>query len=94
MTVPPPDERSAAVVAYSWASRLITVSLEMVLPGAGGHWLDGRLGTLPAFTVIGFTLGFILGFWHLLRMTSAWSAKTQGKTETKPTENDGPPRET
>jgi F0F1-type ATP synthase assembly protein I len=82
------------VIAYAWASRITTVSLEMVLPGAGGHWLDRRLGTLPVFTVIGFTFGLILGIWHLLKMTSAQSGNNRsGNTQSKPTHHDGPPRE-
>ena len=71
MKPPSTDERSPAVVAYAWASRLTTVSLEMVLPGLGGYWLDLRLGTPPLLTVIGFACGLALGMWHLLKMTSA-----------------------
>ena len=65
------DERSPAVRAYAWASRLTTVSLEMVLPGLVGYWLDLRWKTQPLLTIIGFACGLALGMWHLLKMTSA-----------------------
>ena len=95
MKSPTPDERSPAVVAYAWASRLMTVSLEMVLPGLGGYWLDQRLGTTPAFTAIAFACGLALGMWHLLKMTSApegRASNSDGSKTDKP--NSGaPPRD-
>ena len=57
-------------VAMQWASRIMTVSMEMVLPGLGGLWIDGRLGTTPLMTVVGFAVGLTMGIWHLIRMTS------------------------
>ena len=47
----------------------MTVSFEMVLPGLAGYWLDQRLGTGFAFTVVGFGAGMAGGMWHLMRMT-------------------------
>lgn len=52
-----------------WASRVLTVSLEMVLPGLAGWWLDGWLGWPPVLTIFGFIGGLVLGMWHLLAMT-------------------------
>lgn len=46
----------------------MTVSLEMVLPGVIGVWLDGRLGTKLVFALLGFGGGMVLGVWHLLQM--------------------------
>lgn len=57
--------------ALRWVSRLTTVSLEMVLPGLVGLWLDSLCGTLVLFTLLGFALGLTVGIWHLIRMTSA-----------------------
>jgi hypothetical protein len=67
-----PDDRSSIAVAYTWASRIIGVSLEMVIPGLIGVWLDGndRLGTRVVFTILGFAVGMVLGLWHLIRMTT------------------------
>ena len=64
-----PDQRSPIAVAYQWAGRVINVSLEMVLPGLAGLWLDHKLGTKILFAVLGFSLGITGGIWHLIRMT-------------------------
>ena len=37
----------------------MVVSLEMVLPGLAGYWLDQRLGTVVLFMLMGFAVG-----WH------------------------------
>ena len=65
----PSDDRSPAAKAYQWATRIMVVSLEMVLPGLAGYWIDRWLGSLVLFTMLGFTLGSWLGVVHLLRMT-------------------------
>ena len=31
----------------------------------GGDWLDGKLGTSPAFALLGMLIGFGAGFWSL-----------------------------
>ena len=54
--------------AMQWVTRITTVSLEMSLPAAGGYWLDDRWGTAPWLVVVGATLGFVVGFRHLLQM--------------------------
>lgn len=46
----------------------MVVSLEMVLPGLAGNWLDKQLGTVVAFMVIGLAIGCTGGMWHLMRM--------------------------
>ena len=48
----PPNDRSPMAVASLWASRVISVSLEMVLPGLAGLWLDKKLCTVPLFTLL------------------------------------------
>jgi F0F1-type ATP synthase assembly protein I len=53
----PSDERTPAATAYQWATRIMVLSLEMVLPGLAGYWLDQRLGTVVLFMMIGFGLG-------------------------------------
>ena len=69
----PADDRSLVAVAYAWASRVITICLEMVLPGLAGIWIDGKLGTLVLFTLVGFGLGLTLGIWHLVKLTKPQS---------------------
>ena len=76
------SNKSATVVelteeksGYSDVLRLSTVGLTLVFAiaiGAGaGMWLDDRLGTKPALTVVGFFLGVTAGFMELLRNIKA-----------------------
>jgi hypothetical protein len=58
----------------AWTSRITTVSLEMVIPGLIGYWLDGRFGTGFVLSLVGFALGLILGVWHLVQMSKAKKA--------------------
>lgn len=44
------------------------VSLEMVLPGLAGYWVDQRLGTRVLFLLVGFALGTTAAVVHLIRM--------------------------
>jgi Putative F0F1-ATPase subunit Ca2+/Mg2+ transporter len=67
----PSDDRSQTAKAYQWASRIMVVSLEMVLPGLAGNWVDTRLGTKILFTLLGFAAGSTAAVMHLIRMTRA-----------------------
>lgn len=71
------DDRSTMARAYQWSTRIMVVSLEMVLPGLAGFWVDQRLGTLFLFLLIGIVLGCTAGFWHLIRLTGASAKKRQ-----------------
>lgn len=68
MTIPP-DERSPIALAYQWATRIMIVSLEMVLPGMLGHWLDNWLGTRVLFLLVGLALGCTAATVHLVQLT-------------------------
>ena len=65
----PPDGRSPVALAAQWSSRIMTVSLEMVLPGLAGYWIDGKLGTQVLFMLIGFALGGFVAVKHLIALT-------------------------
>jgi hypothetical protein len=85
-----PDEPQTPhpiATAMQWVSRITTVGLEMVLPGLGGLWLDGRWGT-SFLGLVGFALGMTLGIWHLLQMTR--SLNTKGGRSKQPLEKDSP----
>ena len=70
MTEAAPDDRRPPLgQAVAWASRVMTVALEMVLPGLIGFWIDRKLGLKAACTLAGFGLGFSVALWHLLRLT-------------------------
>ena len=64
------DDRSAAAKAAAWASRIMTISLEMVVPGLIGYWLDTKLGTKFILMLAGFVLGFTAAIKHLLHLTT------------------------
>jgi F0F1-type ATP synthase assembly protein I len=65
----PPDDRSPVATAYQWASRIMVVAMEMVLPMLAGHWLDTKLGTVVLFLLIGLGLGCTAAVVHLMQMT-------------------------
>jgi len=67
---PDPDDRSRVAIAYDWASRIISISIGMVVPAIVGYWLDRRLGTGPLLVVAGSILGLLAGMKNLLRMTN------------------------
>ena len=77
--VAPDDRRPPLAQAAAWASRVMTVALEMVLPGLIGIWIDRKLGTKAVFTLAGFGLGLSVALWHLLQLTKK-SPDLQGKT--------------
>ncbi len=47
----------------------MVVSLEMVLPGLVGYWVDQWLGTKVLLTLLGFALGCTAAMAHLIQMT-------------------------
>jgi F0F1-type ATP synthase assembly protein I len=65
----PSDDRSAIAKAYHWASRIMIVSLVMVLPGIAGYWVDERLGTRVLFMLVGFALGCTAAVYQLIQLT-------------------------
>ena len=88
--VAPDDRRPPFAQAAAWASRVVTLALEMVLPGVVGIWIDRRLGTLVLFTLLGFTGGLTFAIWQLLKMTkSATTSNDAGKPK-----SEGDPPET
>lgn len=77
----PSDDRSGMAIAYEWAWRIIVVSMEMVLPGVVGYWVDTKLGTVCLFLVIGLAFGGVGSVYHLLRMLPKGSKKTDSKND-------------
>jgi hypothetical protein len=49
----------------------MVVSLEMVLPGLAGYWLDQQLGTRVLLMLIGFAAGGTAAVMHLVHLTRA-----------------------
>jgi F0F1-type ATP synthase assembly protein I len=77
----PSDDRSPAAKAYQWATRIMVVCLEMVLPGLAGYWVDQKLGTVLAFMLVGLAAGCIVGMWHLMQMIAAENRRDAKRIE-------------
>lgn len=65
----PPEKLPPTAEAMRWVSRITAVSLEMVLPGLAGFWLDSKIGTKVVFMLMGFGVGMTLAMIHLMAMT-------------------------
>ncbi len=76
-----PDGRTPTARAAHWASRIMTISLEMVIPGMAGYWLDLRLGTKVVFMLVGFTFGMIVAMKHLLHLLKTDAEKNRQSVE-------------
>jgi F0F1-type ATP synthase assembly protein I len=63
-------ERSPLARGVEWSTRITSVSLLFVVPGLIGLWVDSRLGTGILFTAVGMILGFVLGFWEIIKVAS------------------------
>lgn len=74
---------------YAGLSLGIELALSIILPSAGGQWLDERFHTGYVFTLIGFVLGAAAGFRSLLRTAAKMADETtlpkcNDKTKEKP----------
>ena len=87
--VAPDDRRPPLAQAAAWAARVMTVALEMVLPGVVGIWIDRRLGTQVLFTLLGFAGGLTFAIWQLLKMIKPDPSNAAGKLK-----SEGDPPET
>ena len=85
--VAPDDHRPPFARAATWASRVITLALEMVLPGVAGIWIDRTLETQILFTLVGFAGGLTFAIWQLLKMIKPAPPTDAGK---HPSEGDPP----
>ena len=53
----------------------LTLLVTTLVGVLGGYWLDGRLGTLPIFAIIGFLAGAGVGTLGIYRLISRFLAK-------------------
>jgi F0F1-type ATP synthase assembly protein I len=81
----PADDRSAMAIAWAWASRIMVIAAEMVVPGLlGYHFLDEWLGTRVLFLLLGLALGMVLAIMHLVRMTAELNQPKQSPKRRPP----------
>lgn len=73
MIRPSDDDRSAISLAYAWATRVMVIAAEMVVPGMLGVWIGQKFGQAATIllALVGFALGITLAIMHLVRMTKS-----------------------
>ncbi|MEM7454442.1 MAG: AtpZ/AtpI family protein [Planctomycetota bacterium] len=64
------DRRSATAKAVDISSRLMTISLCLVIPIAGGYYVDQYLETKAVFVVLGLLFGMVASGWQLYKLTA------------------------
>lgn len=72
-------------LAMEWVAKITTISLEMVLPGIGGSYLDELWGT-KYLAITGFGLGMAVGLWHLILLTNQNSRRKPPPDDSQGTE--------
>jgi ATP synthase protein I len=78
---PDPPERPKAALSDTVRDTAPYVGLGSSLAGSllvciwGGRWLDRRLGTDPAFTLVGAGVGLLAAFYHFYRMYLTFTRK-------------------
>ncbi len=78
--VPEPDDgRSPMAIAFEWSATIMTISLEMVVPGLLGYWIDQKLGTKAVFLLMGFAIGGTLAGAQLMRIAKTKSGPRDGQ---------------
>lgn len=68
--MPRADRDSGLGIGLALAYRGMTLGVEFALPAVAGYAADRRWHTAPLLTLVGATLGFAAGMWHLLRISS------------------------
>ena len=59
------DSRDAIRASSEFIGYGMSFAASILLFLLGGDWLDGKLGTSPAFALLGMLIGFGAGFWSL-----------------------------
>lgn len=69
----PEDNRSIIARAYAWATTIIVIAGEMVVPGLiglfVGRWLG--VGAMIVLAILGFSVGMMVAIMHLMRLTKS-----------------------
>lgn len=78
--------------AMQWATRAMTIALEMVIPGLIGQWADKKLGT-SFLTLLGFALGLSAALYHLVSLArqteqARHANRQESQTSGDPIQND------
>jgi F0F1-type ATP synthase assembly protein I len=79
----PIDDRSSQALGWALASHIMAISLEMVVPGLLGLWIDRKLRTPLVFFVVGLICGVVAATVQLIRFAALLrgDAKSTSKSE-------------
>lgn len=72
----------------SWASTIMAICGEIVVPPLLGYWLDQRLGTRLVFLFAGLALGVTLGTLGFMRVARLGVGRIDGKDDVGQSEED------
>jgi len=75
-------------IGVGWAAAIMTISLEMVIPGLLGYLLDQWLGTQVVFLLLGFAIGGILATSALMRIAKNRSTLSGGQKNVGQSQHD------
>ncbi|HTQ38175.1 MAG TPA: hypothetical protein VMJ32_04055 [Pirellulales bacterium] len=77
MDHPPEDNRSIISLAYGWATTIIVIAAEMVVPGLIGLWIGHWFGAgaMIVLALLGFAAGMTVAIMHLIRFTKSKDLK-------------------
>ncbi len=74
-----PSGRSPLAVAFGYASRITSISMNLVIPTALGYWADEKLGTKHLWLFCGLGLGLLAFIWQLMGLVKDLEKQTQNK---------------
>jgi ATP synthase protein I len=72
------DWTSALREAAPYSGLGMTMAVTVLAGLGGGHWLDARLGTRPAFLLVGGVLGLGVALYHFFKTVAALGGRQAG----------------
>jgi F0F1-type ATP synthase assembly protein I len=61
----------------------VEFAVTILLPTVGGYWLDGRMNTLPLWTLLGLAVGFGAALYRLIRQVRPKADETSDDEKDK-----------
>jgi hypothetical protein len=65
----------------------------MALFALGGHWLDGKTGREPLFTLLGIGLGLLYGAWELWKLITMTNQQAEDRKRNQSDDNESAPND-
>ena len=77
----PDDTRSPIAMGYAWATIIISMGFELVIPIVLGIYADHKWGTKCVFLLIGIVVGFFVVIVNFAKLLKSNKLHSIGKTE-------------